>query len=180
MLMLKREVNMNVLKLLLQPCYAVMLAVLFSPSIYSADRYNYINSENSKSSIESNAFPFYLKLSTGVTGIGDYVSGIGLGYISAPHRMELRLGLLRDYIGWANSIQGHYYYNIFDGNKASIFITGGLISDIRRSRDTGVALGVGLTTNLVKDRMYLDIECSTMAPSRPLLVSIHASVRFHY
>ncbi|KJV74523.1 putative ompA-like autotransporter domain protein [Orientia tsutsugamushi str. TA763] len=49
---------MNVLKSLLQPCYAVILAfvVLSSQSIYSADRYN--NSENSKSSIESNAFHF--------------------------------------------------------------------------------------------------------------------------
>ncbi|WP_371219614.1 hypothetical protein ACA348_07330 [Orientia tsutsugamushi] len=48
--------------------------------------------------------------------------GIGLGYISAPHRMELMLGLLRDYVAWANSIQGHYYYNILDGKHRFLLL----------------------------------------------------------
>ncbi|SPP26292.1 membrane protein [Orientia tsutsugamushi] len=87
------------------------------------------------------------------------------------------LGLLRDYVAWANSIQGHYYYNIFDG-KHRFFITRGLISSLICSRGTWVALGVGLTTNLVKDRMYLDIECSAIALSMALLVSIMQAYGF--
>ncbi|KJV51438.1 hypothetical protein [Orientia tsutsugamushi] len=41
---------------------------------------------------------------------------------SAPHRMELMLGLLRDYVAWANSIQGHYYYNILDGKHRFLLL----------------------------------------------------------
>ncbi|KJV70346.1 putative ompA-like autotransporter [Orientia tsutsugamushi str. TA763] len=112
------------MKSLLQPCYAVILAfvVLSSQSIYSADRYN--NSENSKSSIESNAFPFYIKFSTALDTNYYYIFEGGVGYRLDRHRMDVGFG----FYCINKFIQGNYYYNIIEGNKASIFVTGGLES----------------------------------------------------
>ncbi|CAM80237.1 hypothetical protein [Orientia tsutsugamushi] len=173
---------MSILKSLLQPCYAVILAsvILFSQSIYAADRYN--NSENSKSSIVSNAFPFYLKFSSALetTNCYYYILEAGVGYRLDRHRIDVKLGI---YIFQDNFIQGNYYYNIIEGNKASIFVTGGLISVFKCCSCTGIELGVGTTINLSKkDRYleYLDIECSTMANYRPFPIHIRIGSRLHF
>ncbi|KJV70365.1 hypothetical protein OTSTA763_2762, partial [Orientia tsutsugamushi str. TA763] len=73
-------------------------------------------------------------------------------------------------------IQGNYYYNIIEGNKASIFVTGGLMSIFRCcSCGTCIELGVGTTINFSKKDKYLeflDIECCTIANYRPFLIYI--------
>ncbi|KJV71719.1 membrane protein [Orientia tsutsugamushi] len=171
---------MNVLKSLLQPCYAVILAfvVLSSQSIYSADRYN--NSENSKSSIESNAFPFYIKFSTALDTNYYYIFEGGVGYRLDRHRMDVGFG----FYCINKFIQGNYYYNIIEGNKASIFVTGGLMSIFRCcSCGTCIELGVGTTINFSKKDKYLeflDIECCTIANYRPFLIYIRFGGRVHF
>ncbi|KJV51531.1 putative ompA-like autotransporter [Orientia tsutsugamushi str. Gilliam] len=68
---------MNVLKSLLQPCYAVILAfvVLSSPSICTAN--NNVNFNASKGGIDTSQF--YIKFSTGiVTNYDTLEAGIGL------------------------------------------------------------------------------------------------------
>ncbi|KJV74646.1 hypothetical protein [Orientia tsutsugamushi] len=167
---------MNVLKSILQPCYAVILAfvVLSSPSICTAN--NNVNFNASKGGIDTSQF--YIKFSTGIVTNYDTLEA-GIGYRLNQHRMDVRLGFMCHHNCRDNFIQGNYYYNIIEGNKASIFVTGGLVSVLKSYSDIGIDLGVGTTINLSRDT-YLDIECSTIAPSRPLLVSIHASVRFHY
>ncbi|KJW07025.1 putative ompA-like autotransporter [Orientia tsutsugamushi str. UT144] len=166
---------MNVLKSLLQPCYAVILAfvVLSSPSICTAN--NNVNFNAFKDSIDTS--PFYLKLSSGIaTNYG--ILEAGIGYRQARHRVDVRLGLIcsNHFIG--DFIQANYYYNIIEGNKASIFVTGGLVSVLKSYSDIGVDLGVGTTINLSRDT-YLDIECSTMANYRPLPIHIRFGLRVH-
>ncbi|CAM79681.1 hypothetical protein [Orientia tsutsugamushi] len=167
---------MSILKSLLQPCYAVMLAfvVLFSPSICTAN--NNVNFNASKDTVDTSQF--YLKLSSGINT--DYYGTLeaGIGYRQARHRMDIRLGLIcsNHFIG--DFVQGNYYYNIIEGNKASIFITGGLLLSCKFYFDINVDLGVGTTINLLRD-IYLDIECSTMK-YRPLPIHTRFGLRFHF
>ncbi|WP_373455925.1 hypothetical protein [Orientia tsutsugamushi] len=102
----------------------------------------------------------------------------GVGYRLSRHRMDVRLGFMCHHNCRDNFIQGNYYYNIIEGNKASIFVTGGLISVLNGDSGTGIDLGVGTTINLSRDT-YLDIECSTMANYRPLPIHIRFGWRFH-
>ncbi len=175
MLILKREVNMNVLKLLLQPGYAVILAfvVLSSPSICTAN--NNVNFNASKGGIDTSQF--YIKFSTGIVTNYDTLEA-GIGYRLNRHRMDVRLGFMCHHNCRDNFIQGNYYYNIIEGNKASIFVTGGLVSAFNSDSGTGIDLGVGTTINLSRDT-YLDIECSTIANYRPLPIHIRFGLRVH-
>ncbi|WP_045917743.1 hypothetical protein [Orientia tsutsugamushi] len=163
------------LKSLLQPCYAVILAfvVLSSPSICTAN--NNIKFNTSKVSIDTS--PFYLKFSSGIaTNYG--ILEAGIGYRQARHRMDVRLGFMCHHNCRDNFVQGNYYYNIIEGNKASIFVTGGLVSAFNSDSGTGIDLGVGTTINLSRDT-YLDIECSTTANYRPLPIHIRFGLRVH-
>ncbi|BAG40910.1 hypothetical protein OTT_1452 [Orientia tsutsugamushi str. Ikeda] len=165
---------MSILKSLLQPCYAVILAfvVLSSPSICTAN--NNVNFNTSKVSIDTSQF--YLKLSSGInTDYGTLEAGIG--YRQARHRMDVRLGLICSNYSIYDFAQGNYYYNIIEGNKASIFITGGLLLSLSGCLAINVDLGVGTTINLLRD-IYLDIECSTMN-YRPLPIHTRFGLRFH-
>ncbi|CAM80385.1 membrane protein [Orientia tsutsugamushi] len=168
---------MNVLKSLLQPCYAVMLAavVLFSPSICTAN--NNVNFNASEDSVDSS--PLYIKFSPGVAIDHGITLETGIGYrVARHHRIDLRLGFLY-YDNCINSYtRVNYYYNIIEGNKASMFVTGGLISAHKSSSNTHINLGVGTTINLSRDT-YLDIECSTTANYRPLPIHIRAEWRVH-
>ncbi|SPR15450.1 membrane protein [Orientia tsutsugamushi] len=92
--------------------------------------------------------------------------------------MDVRLGFMCYHNCRDNFIQGNYYYNIIEGNKASIVVTGGLVSVLKSYSDIGVDLGVGATINLLKDT-YLDIECSTIANYRPLPIHISVGWRVH-
>ncbi|SPR14071.1 membrane protein [Orientia tsutsugamushi] len=69
-------------------------------------------------------------------------------------------------------------FYIIEGNKASIFVTGGLVSAFNSDSGTGIDLGVGTTINLSRDT-YLDIECSTIANYRPLPIHIRFGLRVH-
>ncbi|WP_258231196.1 hypothetical protein, partial [Orientia tsutsugamushi] len=183
---------MNVLKSLLQPCYAVILAfvVLSSPSICTAN--NNVNFNASKGGIDTSQF--YIKFSTGIATNYDTLEA-GIGYRLNRHRMDVRLGFMCHHKCRDNFIQGNYYYNIIEGNKASIFVTGGLVSAFNSDSGTGIDLewynnklsrdtyldGVGTTIKLIKryifrrswynnkfiKRYILDIECSTIANYRP-------------
>ncbi|WP_371222101.1 hypothetical protein ACA351_08915 [Orientia tsutsugamushi] len=166
---------MNVLKSLLQPCYAVMLAfvVLSSPSICTAN--NNVNFNAFKDSIDTSQF--YIKFSTGIATNYDTLEA-GIGYRLDRHRMDVRLGFMCYHNCRDNFIQGNYYYNIIEGNKASIFVTGGLVSVLKSYSDIGIDLGVGTTINLSRDT-YLDIECSTIANYRPLPIHIRFGLRVH-
>ncbi|SPP25471.1 membrane protein [Orientia tsutsugamushi] len=166
---------MNVLKSLLQPCYAIMLAfvVLSSPSICTAN--NNLNFNASKGGIDTSQF--YITFSTGIATNYDTLEA-GIGYRLDRHRMDVRLGFMCHYNCRDNFIQGNYYYNIIEGNKASIFVTGGLVSAFNSDSGTGIDLGVGTTINLSRDT-YLDIECSTIANYRPLPIHIRFGLRVH-
>ncbi|KJV74638.1 hypothetical protein [Orientia tsutsugamushi] len=166
---------MNVLKSLLQPCYAVILAfvVLSSPSICTAN--NNVNFNAFKDSIDTSQF--YIKFSTGIATNYDTLEA-GVGYRLDRHRMDVRLGFMCHHNCRDNFIQGNYYYNIIEGNKASIFVTGGLVSVLACCSGTGIDLGVGTTINLSRDT-YLDIECSTIANYRPLPIHIRFGLRVH-
>ncbi|WP_410521976.1 hypothetical protein [Orientia tsutsugamushi] len=102
----------------------------------------------------------------------------GIGYRLDRHRMDVRLGFMCHHNCRDNFVQGNYYYNIIEGNKASIFVTGGLISVLKSYSDIGIDLGVGTTINLSRDT-YLDIECSTIANYRPLSIHIRFGLRVH-
>ncbi len=191
MLILKREVNMNVLKSILQLCYAVILAfvVLSSPSICTAN--NNVNFNAFKDSIDTSQ-QFYIKFSTGIATSYDTLEA-GIGYRLDRHRMDVRLGFMCHHNCRDNFIQGNYYYNIIEGNKASIVVTGGLVSAFNSDSGTGIDLGVGTTINLSRDTYldgvgttinlsrdtYLDIECSTIANYRPLPIHIRFGLRVH-
>ncbi|KJV69931.1 membrane protein [Orientia tsutsugamushi] len=166
---------MSILKSILQQCYAVMLisVVLFSPSICTAN--NNVNFNASKGGIDTSQF--YIKFSTGIVTNYDTLEA-GIGYRLDRHRMDVRLGFMCHHNCRDNFIQGNYYYNIIEGNKASIFVTGGLVSVLKSYSDIGVDLGVGTTINLSRDT-YLDIECSTMANYRPLHIHIRFGLRVH-
>ncbi|WP_371222746.1 hypothetical protein ACA351_04620 [Orientia tsutsugamushi] len=166
---------MNVLKSLLQPCYAVILAfvVLSSPSICTAN--NNVNFNAFKDSIDTSQF--YIKFSTGIATNYDTLEA-GIGYRLDRHRMDVRLGFMCYHNCRDNFIQGNYYYNIIEGNKASIFVTGGLVSVLKSYSGIGIDLGVGTTINLSRDT-YLDIECSTIANYRPLPIHIRFGLRVH-
>ncbi|WP_371220032.1 hypothetical protein ACA348_11295 [Orientia tsutsugamushi] len=166
---------MNVLKSLLQQCYAVMLisVVLFSPSICTAN--NNVNFNASKGGIDTSQF--YIKFSTGIATNYDTLEA-GIGYRLDRHRMDVRLGFMCYHKCRDNFIQGNYYYNIIEGNKASIVVTGGLVSVLKSYSDIGIDLGVGTTINLSRDT-YLDIECSTIANYRPLPIHIRFGLRVH-
>ncbi|WP_371253788.1 hypothetical protein [Orientia tsutsugamushi] len=166
---------MNVLKSLLQPCYAVMLAfvVLSSPSICTAN--NNVNFNAFKDSIDTS--PLYIKFLTGIATNYDTLEA-GIGYRLDRHRMDVRLGFMCHHNCRDNFVQGNYYYNIIEGNKASIFVTGGLISVLKSYSDIGIDLGVGTTINLSRDT-YLDIECSTIANYRPLPIHIRFGLQVH-
>ncbi|SPR14653.1 hypothetical protein [Orientia tsutsugamushi] len=166
---------MNVLKSLLQPCYAVILAfvVLSSPSICTAN--NNVNFNAFKDSIDTSQF--YIKFSTGIATNYDTLEA-GIGYRLNRHRMDVRLGFMCHHNCRDNFVQGNYYYNIIEGNKASIFVTGGLVSVLKSYSDIGVDLGVGTTINLSRDT-YLDIECSTIANYRPLPIHIRFGLQVH-
>ncbi|SPR07617.1 hypothetical protein [Orientia tsutsugamushi] len=166
---------MSILKSLLQPCYAVMLAfvVLFSLSICTAN--NNIKFNTSKVSIDTSQF--YIKFSTGIATNYDTLEA-GVGYRLDRHRMDVRLGFMCHHNCRDNFVQGNYYYNIIEGNKASIFVTGGLVSAFNSDSGTGIDLGVGTAINLSRDT-YLDIECSTMANYRPLPIHIRFGLRVH-
>ncbi|WP_371218729.1 hypothetical protein ACA350_10895 [Orientia tsutsugamushi] len=166
---------MSILKSLLQPCYAVILAfvVLSSPSICTAN--NNIKFNTSKVSIDTS--PFYLKLSSGIaTNYG--ILEAGIGYRQARHRMDVKLGLIcsNHFIG--DFIQVNYYYNIIEGNKASIFITEGLLLSAKCCLNIDPELGVGTTINLLRD-IYLDIECSIMVDHRSSHIHTRFGLRFH-
>ncbi|BAG39775.1 hypothetical protein OTT_1119 [Orientia tsutsugamushi str. Ikeda] len=181
---------MNVLKSLLQQCYAVMLisVVLFSPSICTAN--NNVNFNAFKDSIDTSQF--YIKFSTGIATNYDTLEA-GIGYRLDRHRMDVRLGFMCHHNCRDNFVQGNYYYNIIEGNKASIFVTGGLESAFNSDSGTGIDLGVGTTINLSRDTYldgvgttinlsrdtYLDIECSTIANYRPLPIHIRFGWRVH-
>ncbi|KJV71532.1 membrane protein [Orientia tsutsugamushi] len=182
---------MNVLKSLLQPCYAVVMlisVVLFSPSICTAN--NNVNFNASKGGIDTSQF--YIKFSTGIVTNYDTLEA-GIGYRLNRHRMDVRLGFMCHHNCRDNFIQGNYYYNIIEGNKASIFVTGGLVSAFNGDSDTGIDLGVGTAINLSRDTYldgvgttinlsrdtYLDIECSTIANYRPLPIHIRFGLRVH-
>ncbi|WP_371218712.1 hypothetical protein ACA350_10760 [Orientia tsutsugamushi] len=166
---------MNVLKSLLQPCYAVILAfvVLSSPSICTAN--NNIKFNSSKVSVDTSQF--YIKFSTGIATNYDTLEA-GIGYRLDRHRMDIRLGFMCHNNCRDNFIQGNYYYNIIEGNKASIFVTGGLVSALACCSGTGIDLGVGTTINLSRDA-YLDIECCTIANYKPLPIHIRVGWRVH-
>ncbi|SPR02680.1 membrane protein [Orientia tsutsugamushi] len=166
---------MNVLKSILQPCYAVILAfvVLSSPSICTAN--NNVNFNAFKDSIDTSQF--YIKFSTGIATSYDTLEA-GVGYRLDRHRMDVRLGFMCHHNCRDNFVQGNYYYNIIEGNKASIFVTGGLVSAFNGDSDTGIDLGVGTAINLSRDT-YLDIECSTVANYRPLPIHIRVGWRVH-
>ncbi|BAG41309.1 hypothetical protein OTT_1851 [Orientia tsutsugamushi str. Ikeda] len=169
---------MSILKSLLQPCYAVILAfvVLSSPSICTAN--NNVNfNASKKDSVDTSQF--YLKLSSGINT--DYYGTLeaGIGYRQAQHRMDIRLGFMCHHNCRDNFVQGNYYYNIIEGNKASIFVTGSIVSVLVCCSSTGVGLGVGTTINISKD-IYLDIECSTIANYIPLPIHIRFGSRFHF
>ncbi|SPM46217.1 membrane protein [Orientia tsutsugamushi] len=166
---------MNVLKSILQPCYAVILAfvVLSSPSICTAN--NNIKFNSSKVSVDTSQF--YIKFSTGIATNYDTLEA-GIGYRLDRHRMDVRLGFMCHHNCRDNFVQGNYYYNIIEGNKASIFVTGGLVSAFNSDSGTGIDLGVGTTINLSRDT-YLDIECSTIANYRPLPIHIRFGLRVH-
>ncbi|SPR15533.1 hypothetical protein [Orientia tsutsugamushi] len=166
---------MNVLKSILQPCYAVILAfvVLPSPSICTAS--NNVNFNAFKDSIDTSQF--YIKFSTGIATNHDTLEA-GIGYRLDRHRMDVRLGFMCHHNCRDNFIQGNYYYNIIEGNKASIFVTGGLVSVFNGDSGTGIDLGVGTTINLARDT-YLDIECSTIANYTPLPIYIRFGLRVH-
>ncbi|SPR15186.1 membrane protein [Orientia tsutsugamushi] len=166
---------MNVLKSILQPCYAVILAfvVLSSPSICTAN--NNVNFNASKGGIDTSQF--YIKFSTGIATNYDTLEA-GIGYRLNRHRMDVRLGFMCHHNCRDNFVQGNYYYNIIEGNKASIVVTGGLVSVLKSYSDIGVDLGVGTTINLSRDT-YLDIECSTIANYRPLPIHIRFGLRVH-
>ncbi|WP_371253178.1 hypothetical protein [Orientia tsutsugamushi] len=166
---------MNILKSLLQQCYAVMLisVVLFSPSICTAN--NNVNFNAFKDSIDTSQF--YIKFSTGIATNYDTLEA-GIGYRLDRHRMDVRLGFMCHHNCRDNFVQGNYYYNIIEGNKASIVVTGGLISVLKSYSDIGIDLGVGTTINLSRDT-YLDIECSTIANYRPLHIHIRFGLRVH-
>ncbi|KJV52855.1 putative ompA-like autotransporter [Orientia tsutsugamushi str. Gilliam] len=168
---------MNVLKSLLQPCYAVMLAfvVLSSPSICTAN--NNVNFNASKGGIDTSQF--YIKFSTGIVTNYDTLEA-GIGYRLNRHRMDVRLGFMCHHNCRDNFIQGNYYYNIIEGNKASIFVTGGLVSAFNGDSDTGIDLGVGTAINNLSRDTYLDIECSTMANYRPLPIHIRFGCGFTF
>ncbi|WP_371253275.1 hypothetical protein [Orientia tsutsugamushi] len=167
---------MNVLKSILQPCYAVILAfvVLSSPSICTAS--NNVNFNAFKDSIDTSQ-QFYIKFSTGIATNYDTLEA-GIGYRLDRHRMDVRLGFMCHHNCRDNFVQGNYYYNIIEGNKASIFVTGGLVSAFNSDSGTGIDLGVGTTINLSRDT-YLDIECSTTANYRPLPIHIRFGLRVH-
>ncbi|SPM46423.1 membrane protein [Orientia tsutsugamushi] len=162
---------MNVLKSILQPCYAVILAfvVLFSPSICTAN--NNIKFNASKVSIDTS--PFYLKLSSDIATNYSTLEA-GIGYRLYRHRMDVRLGFAYNHNYRGTFIHGNYYCNIIEGNKASIFVTGGLISDLKFHSNIGVELGVGVTITLLRGTYleYLDVEYSTIANYRPLPIHI--------
>ncbi|KJV74478.1 membrane protein [Orientia tsutsugamushi] len=145
---------MSILKSILQQCYAVMLisVVLFSPSICTAN--NNVNFNASKGGIDTSQF--YIKFSTGIVTNYDTLEA-GIGYRLDRHRMDVRLGFMCHHNCRDNFIQGNYYYNIIEGNKASIFVTGGLVSVLKSYSDIGVDLGVGttFTTNPMKKRLRL-------------------------
>ncbi|SPR07491.1 hypothetical protein [Orientia tsutsugamushi] len=166
---------MSILKSLLQQCYAVILAfvVLSSPSICTAN--NNVDFNAFKDSIDTSQF--YIKFSTGIATNYDTLEA-GIGYRLSRHRMDVRLGFMCHHNCRDNFIQGNYYYNIIEGNKASIFVTSGLVSVLACCSGTGIDLGVGTTINLSKDT-YLDIECSTMANYRPLPIHIRFGLRVH-
>ncbi|SPR08704.1 membrane protein [Orientia tsutsugamushi] len=92
--------------------------------------------------------------------------------------MDVRLGFMCHNNCRDNFIQGNYYYNIIEGNKASIVVTGGLVSVLTCCSGTGIDLGVGTTANLSRDTC-LDIECSTIANYRPLPIHISVGWRVH-
>ncbi|SPR09518.1 membrane protein [Orientia tsutsugamushi] len=52
--------------------------------------------------------------------------------------MDVRLGFMCHYNCRDNFIQGNYYYNIIEGNKASIFVTCALISVLACCSGTGI------------------------------------------
>ncbi|KJV77403.1 putative ompA-like autotransporter [Orientia tsutsugamushi str. UT76] len=181
---------MSILKSILQPCYAVILAfvVLSSPSICTAN--NNVNFNAFKDSIDTSQF--YIKFSTGIATNYDTLEA-GIGYRLYRHRMDVRLGFMCHHNCRDNFIQGNYYYNIIEGNKASIFVTGGLVSAFNSDSGTGIDLGVGTTINLSRDTYldgvgttinlsrdtYLDIECSTIANYIPLPIHIRFGLRVH-
>ncbi|WP_371254141.1 hypothetical protein [Orientia tsutsugamushi] len=166
---------MSILKSPLQQCYAVMLAfvVLFSPSICTAN--NNVKFNTSKVSIDTSQF--YIKFSTGIATNYDTLEA-GIGYRLSRHRMDVRLGFMCHHNCRDNFVQGNYYYNIIEGNKASIFVTGGLVSALACCSGTGIDLGVGTTINLSRDA-YLDIECCTIANYKPLPIHIRFGLRVH-
>ncbi|SPM46574.1 membrane protein [Orientia tsutsugamushi] len=92
--------------------------------------------------------------------------------------MDVRLGFMCHHNCRDNFIQGNYYYNIIEGNKASIFVTSGLVSALACCSGTGIDLGVGTTINLSRDA-YLDIECCTIANYKPLPIHIRVGWRVH-
>ncbi|KJV74406.1 membrane protein [Orientia tsutsugamushi] len=163
MLILKKEkLIMNVLKSLLQPCYAVMLAsvVLFLPSICTAN--NNVNAAvlffpsthvvNDNIKIDSS--PFYIKFSAGIVNTSRILEA-GLGYRLNRHRMDIRLGFMVNILKAYNFVQGNYYYNIITGNIGSIFATGGIMSVFKE----GIRgeLGIGISVDLY-DIYYTDLE----------------------
>ncbi|WP_047220822.1 hypothetical protein [Orientia tsutsugamushi] len=129
----------------------------------------------SKVSIDTSQF--YIKFSTGIATNYDTLEA-GIGYRLDRHRMDVRLGFMCHHNCRDNFVQGNYYYNIIEGNKASIVVTGGLVSAFNGDSDTGIDLGVGTAINLSRDT-YLDIECSTIANYRPLPIHIRFGLRVH-
>ncbi|WP_371222514.1 hypothetical protein ACA351_00330 [Orientia tsutsugamushi] len=152
---------MNVLKSLLQPCYAVMLAsvVLFLPSICTANNINaailfFPSTHVVNDNIKIDSSPFYIKFSAGIVNTSRILEA-GLGYRLNRHRMDIRLGFMINILKAYNFVQGNYYYNIITGNIGSIFATGGITSVFKE----GIRgeLGVGMAVDLY-DIYYTDIE----------------------
>ncbi|CAM79801.1 putative ompA-like autotransporter [Orientia tsutsugamushi str. Boryong] len=124
---------MSILKSLLQPC--IIIAILLSPSICTAN--NNVNFNAFKDSIDTSQF--YIKFSTGIATNYDTLEA-GIGYRLDRHRMDVRLGFMCHHNCRDNFVQGNYYYNIIEGNKASIFVTGGLVSVLACCSGTGIDL----------------------------------------
>nr|WP_231966605.1 hypothetical protein [Orientia tsutsugamushi] len=146
-----------------------MLCTYFLRSCYN------VKFNTSKVSIDTSQF--YIKFSTGIATNYDTLEA-GIGYRLDRHRMDVRLGFMCHHNCRDNFVQGNYYYNIIEGNKASIVVTGGLVSAFNGDSDTGIDLGVGTAINLSRDT-YLDIECSTIANYRPLPIHIRFGLRVH-
>ncbi|KJV51810.1 putative ompA-like autotransporter [Orientia tsutsugamushi str. Gilliam] len=150
---------MNVLKSLLQPCYAVMLAfvVLSSPSICTAN--NNVNFNASKGGIDTSQF--YIKFSTGIVTNYDTLEA-GIGYRLDRHRMDVRLGFMCHHNCRDNFIQGNYYYNIIEGNKASIFVTGGLVSAFNSDSGYWYRLRSWYSNKLIKRYIFRTLNVAQL------------------